>query len=247
MQAAALNPTFISFWLGNNEVLGAATKGSGTAIATPAQFGAAYRYMLGSLKALSTTPDMVTANIPNVTSIPFVTELKLAAYDSLHKLNSALPHEPTLFAETNIQYLLLSAGQAFPAGYGIPLAYGGNGIPLPGSFTLTTDEVTSLTNSVRAFNDTIDFIARAYGVPVVDVNGLLGNIAAVSGKYGAGYPIGSGIKVKTDFITGGIFSLDGVHPNTLGYAIIANEFIRTINDYYHSTVPLVNLNQYISY
>lgn len=242
--ADSLNPTFISFWLGNNEVLGAATKGSGTAVATPAQFAQAFRYMIGNLKALTPAPGMVTANIFDVTSIPFVTELKLADYDSLHNLNASFPQTPTEFAETDIQYLLLSAGSAFQAGYGIPTALGGLG-PLPGNFTLTANEVTSLGLTVQAYNDSIDFIARQYGVPVVNVNQVLHNIAAVSGKAGTGYNIGSGIKVKTDFITGGIFSLDGVHPNTLGYAMITNEFIKTINEFYHSTIPVLNLNQYM--
>lgn len=35
-----------------------------------------------------------------------------------------------------------------------------------------------------------------------------------------------------------LFSLDGVHPNARGYAIIANEIIKVINRHYKSSLPL---------
>jgi hypothetical protein len=38
-----------------------------------------------------------------------------------------------------------------------------------------------------------------------------------------------GISFTSGFLTGGIFSYDGVHPTDLGYAITANEWIRVIN------------------
>lgn len=37
-----------------------------------------------------------------------------------------------------------------------------------------------------------------------------------------------------------LFSLDGVHPNARGYAVIANEIIKVINRHYHANLPLHN-------
>jgi hypothetical protein len=42
----------------------------------------------------------------------------------------------------------------------------------------------------------------------------------------------SGPEGRTD---GGLFSLDGVHPTTIGYGVIAREVIRIMND--HARVP----------
>jgi hypothetical protein len=42
----------------------------------------------------------------------------------------------------------------------------------------------------------------------------------------------SGPEGRTD---GGLFSLDGVHPTTIGYGIIARELVRIMND--HARVP----------
>lgn len=241
-RANALGATFISFWLGNNEVLGAATQGSGTALATADQFGAAFSAMMTALTAGGA--DMVVANVPDVTTIPFVTTIALSTVDNLQELNAALPDAPTEFAETDIAYVLLSAQAAFEAGYGIPTVSGGLG-PLPGTFTLTQSEVTSLRNTVNAYNAKISEIASAMDIPIMNANQLLKDIAAVSGPTGTGYHIGGGIRVKADFISGGIFSLDGVHTNTLGYAVIANEFIKTINAHYGSSIPLLDVTNYM--
>jgi hypothetical protein len=43
-----------------------------------------------------------------------------------------------------------------------------------------------------------------------------------------GYTVG-GVKLTGAFLTGGVFSYDGVHPNALGYAVVATEWIKAIN------------------
>ena len=49
---------------------------------------------------------------------------------------------------------------------------------------------------------------------------------------------------STAFVTGGSFSLDGVHLTGKGYAVIANEFIKAINAKYKSNLRQVNPNNY---
>jgi hypothetical protein len=46
-------------------------------------------------------------------------------------------------------------------------------------------------------------------------------------------------------LTGGIFSLDGVHPSSLGHAILTNEFIKLINQTYDYEIPLLNLYDFL--
>ena len=47
---------------------------------------------------------------------------------------------------------------------------------------------------------------------------------------------------SSSFIAGGTFSYDGVHPSSRGYGIIANEWIKVINQKFGANVPLVDLN-----
>ena len=49
---------------------------------------------------------------------------------------------------------------------------------------------------------------------------------------------------KVIVVTGGLFSLDGVHLTPRGYAIIANEFIKATNSTYGSNIPLANVASY---
>ncbi len=267
-QTKSLSPTFVSFWLGNNDILGYATGGAGNN-GNPATAGVmpptsindgginpalpGFRTMYNqALDSLLTIPNchFVVANIPDVSSIAYMTTVKLADVDSVliapgvkRKLYFAEDPDTT---RSNIKYFMLSLSSALPTllGSGIGLSPAN---PIPGKYTMTIAEEAIVKNYVTGYNQIIDSAATARNIPVVDVNGLLGRIAAVSGSLGAGYPVGSGIKVKTDYLTGGLFSLDGVHPTTLGYAIIANEYIKTINEYYGSTIPLVNLNQYMEH
>ena len=53
-----------------------------------------------------------------------------------------------------------------------------------------------------------------------------------------------GVKYTATFVTGGTFSLDGVHLTGRGYALIANEFMKEINAKYRSTLPMINVNNY---
>jgi len=53
-----------------------------------------------------------------------------------------------------------------------------------------------------------------------------------------------GVALSSAYISGGIFSLDGVHLTPRGYAIVANEFIKAINGKYGSSIPLTNVSDY---
>ena len=53
-----------------------------------------------------------------------------------------------------------------------------------------------------------------------------------------------GVKYSATFVTGGTFSLDGVHLTGRGYAVVANEFLKAINYKYKSNLPMVNPNSY---
>ncbi|HEU4786090.1 MAG TPA: hypothetical protein VFS57_01730, partial [Gemmatimonadaceae bacterium] len=51
------------------------------------------------------------------------------------------------------------------------------------------------------------------------------------------------MKVTTSFLTGGIFSYDGVHPSNAGYAVVADEWVKWINSTYGADLPRPNVLQ----
>jgi lysophospholipase L1-like esterase len=90
-----------------------------------------------------------------------------------------------------------------------------------------------LKNTVLAYNAAIAALALKYGRPVVDIYSLVNNLAAhgilVNGKT-----------LTTEHL-GGLFSFDDIHPSDTGYAIIANEFIATINTAFTFGITPVDL------
>ncbi len=78
-------------------------------------------------------------------------------------------------------------------------------------------------------------MAAAKGFAVMDANALLRDVADADG-YTA-----DGIKFSATYVSGGLFSLDGVHPTAQGYAVVANQFIRVFNSTYNAQIPLINV------
>ena len=51
----------------------------------------------------------------------------------------------------------------------------------------------------------------------------------------------SGVRFTFRYITGGLFSLDGIHPSGLGSALLANTFIESINQKFGARIPPYSL------
>lgn len=109
--------------------------------------------------------------------------------------------------------------------------------PIPGNFHLTATEIQNINDATAAYNNTIRTTADANGLAFFDANARLSELATVG-------IIEDGIAFSSALVTGGAFSLDGVHPSTRGYAIIANDFIDAINSKYGSNIPKVNVSSY---
>ena len=110
--------------------------------------------------------------------------------------------------------------------------------PLEDKYVLTKSEVAEIQRATDAYNTHIKALAEIYGLAFVDANAKMIELGKNSGiQY-------NGVTYSTAFVTGGSFSLDGVHLTGRGYAVIANEFIKAINAKYKSTLPQVNPNNY---
>ncbi|MCA1733392.1 MAG: hypothetical protein LC732_07285, partial [Acidobacteria bacterium] len=69
-QALALQPTFISVWIGGNDVLAAIGTGDPAAMTPIAQFRGAYAAMLDALTAGAPTAGMIVGTIPDPAILP---------------------------------------------------------------------------------------------------------------------------------------------------------------------------------
>ena len=71
----------------------------------------------------------------------------------------------------------------------------------------------------------------------VDLNALYDDFTTNGFKLGA-------TAYSTDFVTGGLFSLDGLLPNDLTHAIICNQMIDAVNAQFGATIPRLNVANY---
>jgi hypothetical protein len=245
-QALSLAPTLISLEYGANEVLGPTAQ---LGIAPSAATGAGYaQLMTGALNTIhGTLPGTRVAvfNVPDVTSIPFFTTFPAATVSATTGLPLPLVgvNGPLLTGDL----VLLSAGPLIATGTGIPTggvnfvypAAGSNGQPLPENKILRVAEVADTRTEIAKMNAVVDSVATRPFVTRVDMAGFLGGISANGIRVGANV-------YTSAFIRGGLFSLDGVHPNDLGYALMANLLIDAVNTRFGSSIPRVNVAEFAS-
>lgn len=107
---------------------------------------------------------------------------------------------------------------------GAPTGFNTIGVtfPMGDGTALTNSEFLEIKTATDAYNATIKSVADAKGLAFVELKGVTDQLAN-------GGIIYNNYKVTSAFVTGGMFSLDGVHPSPRGYAIIANLFTGAIN------------------
>ncbi|MNE21464.1 hypothetical protein D3C80_1146290 [compost metagenome] len=122
---------------------------------------------------------------------------------------------------------------------GVPAPFNTVGVtyPLQDNRVLTATEVAEIKVATDAYNIVIKNAATANGLAFVDTYQIMNQLLNGGIRFG-------NHQVTASFITGGAFSLDGVHPSARGYALIANKFMEAINTTYGANVPSVDLGNY---
>ncbi|MDT0556963.1 G-D-S-L family lipolytic protein [Patiriisocius hiemis] len=118
-----------------------------------------------------------------------------------------------------------------------PLGVVGVSIPLEDSLVLTAVEQERVATATASYNATIEALATANGLAYVDARTALAQVAATGVPYNGGL-------LTSEFVTGGAFSLDGVHPTPRGYAYTANIIINAINETYGASIPTVDIGNF---
>jgi lysophospholipase L1-like esterase len=244
-QGLSKQPTFVTLWIGNNDALGAATSGivNDQTLTPLPVFEQAYRTAAAAIAQVGAR--MAVANIPDVTSIPYVTTVPRVVVNPQTSQPVLGPNgQPIPLIGPNGplvagDFVLLPATALLAQGFGLPPGIpGSNGQPLPDGAVLSAAEVATIRARVQGYNAVIRAVATERNAAFVDANAELTRLATTGVNIG-------GITYTGAFLTGGIFSYDGVHPNAFGYAYLANLFIEAINDRFGGEIPLVNLFPFI--
>jgi len=269
-QATVLDPSLVTLWIGNNDVLGFATSG-GTSPTAPTDvptFTALYNLTASGLANLNA--NVVVANLPDVTTLPFFTTVGPTMALSIPWGTLAALGAPGVIYQQHGQTIGTGVADS------LTLLTGGVMVTLPGgsyAALIGTPTGQYYTDNNISIPPGID-ITQPFGVHpqnpwpdglILDASEILtaqtantefnNVILAAANNFGFGYAdmatimnelrVGkeiNGLSFSTMYVTCGVFSLDGVHPSNQGQAIIANEFIAAINAKFNATIPLIDVS-----
>jgi hypothetical protein len=223
-EAVSLKPTTAILWVGSNDVLFSLLFNS----TDPTDIGTFYtQHSLATTTLAHASKSLVLANIPDVTRTAYLTSVPDLA--AILKLPVA-----TVYAVFGLHLGDMVTPYAFAAIQAMKTSL----TPLPdsgpqGPIVIRVGRILQIRATVVAYNIAIAIEAAFSGATLVDIYSLVNNLA----DHGV---VVNGRTLTTDFM-GGLFSLDGVHPTNTGYAIIANEFIKTMNSSLRTNIPLADV------
>jgi hypothetical protein len=263
----------ITFWLGNNDVLlyavyGGAVVVSGTVIPiapTPVgTFATEYARAFDSLRASFPNAKIVAGNIPNIAAIPHFNTVGPAVAANLQGAFAvSYQKHGTTGVGDGSSYLTEKNAPLIPLGSGAYVGqigtatgkwYKDNGVsvppgidttkmfgldyrnPIPDALILDSAEIAAANTALTAYNQTIKTVTTAKNAALVDVNAIFDNIQKNGLKIGSA-------TFTTEYIAGGLFSLDGIHPSSKGAGIMANEFIKVMNTKFGMNVGSVDVSK----
>ena len=112
-----------------------------------------------------------------------------------------------------------------------------SGNPFPSTLVLDPTEQATVATATTAFNNALISAANARNLAVFDANAFFRSVST------GGFVVNAANNTA-GYLSGNLFSLDGVHPTPRGYAVIANEMLKVINAKYGSSFTGVNANAY---
>lgn len=236
------NPTFVSAWIGNNDVLGPATDtanaGNPAELLTSAVFNARYDSILDAIDQTPAKGKGILLGVNDVTTIPYFSYG--STYLFVKTIPGALPANFVVSVDCAPQALGgVGDTTLVPFRYGFGLIAAATANPAV-TFTLdclddhniTPGELSNLHSLVAAYNAHISSQATTRGYAFIDPNPLILALKADTAQFAA-FPHANPADPKfTTAPFGNAFSRDGVHPSTASHKLIANYLIQTINAKY---------------
>ena len=232
-KALEATPTFVSIWIGNNDVLAAAIAGQLNGANGPTAkdiFAANYAAMVNRLRS-GGVENGILIGVSDVTQIPLLVPASALADPVLRiGLNVVTGRSVSIATSCNgsSAYISLAiipeiASGAHPATIACTATAGSS---VGDRFVLDATERATLIAAVAGYNTYIAAKADSVGFAYWDPNPLFaaaraqGDVPTTPNVSNLAEPFGP------------LFSLDGVHPSTRGHVRIANALIAVINSEY---------------
>ncbi len=124
---------------------------------------------------------------------------------------------------------------------GNPLFVNGVSVPLADQYVLIPSEIAAINAARTSFNAAVAATVAAFpnNLALADIDATLNTLVTNKATVLNGVTITPNINPPT-----GMYSEDGVHPNSRGYAFLSRTFISAINAKFGATVPLTDVSLY---
>lgn len=248
---AQARPGFFSLFLGLEEILSFAISGGESEIMPSRQQIVTQLEELLESALLVPGSYGVVANLPDPTSFPFFSKINNLFQNVENCEESSLPiyitrKGGTIAQASSTDRILLPAGPLLGTDvigngpFGLSSAN-----PVPSKWVMDLDDLGRLRSQVAMVNFVIDSLitdintkAGIQRVALVDLNRAFTLLT-----FGVQE---DGIVLSTDYLAGGVFSLDGLYLTPRGNAWLANQFITTINEVssFGAIIPPINITDF---
>jgi hypothetical protein len=246
--ARRARPTFVSVWLGNNDVLGAVldppNAGNPALVTPPATFTTRLNSFLDSLDDAGPIQGGVLIGVVQAILAPYVSQGRAyfaaaASIPTLTVLPNCLAFQTGFGGTPPLDTVWVSV----PFHYGAPLvaaAAAGTPTTLDCSVpqVISTAEALNMVSSVAQYNAAIQAAANARGWAYVDPNPLLAALIPVAGAIRP-FPAFPPNPAATTAPFGTALSHDGLHPSSSTQRLVAQALQAAINAKYGTTIPAV--------
>lgn len=243
-------PGFFSIFLGLDQYIALAKSGDSSPDFTRHDLIDHISLLLKSLTQSSGAKGII-ATLPDATSFPYFTRI---GNRFLNIENCRGTASPIYITNANGQITMANSEDRIlmPVRSLLGTQHNGDGSfglvstnPVPAEWVLDEVEVNGIRSSILEYNTVIDSLAEA-----VNQSTGVQKIAVVD-LYAAFQELESGImedgiQLSTEYLSGEIFSLDGLYLTARGNAWLANEFISTINSIpdFNASIPPLDITRF---
>jgi lysophospholipase L1-like esterase len=238
----AARPTFVSVWIGNNDLLipasDAANAGDTTQLTPLAAFRADYGAILDSIAAVGAKAILI--GVVKITAAPFFSQGQ--TYFSIKNTTTNFPANFQVAANCGPPPGGVGDSVLVPFPYGLGLI--GQAQADPGN-TYTLDcsvpqvivprELALFAQAADSMNAFDSTQAAARGWAWLNPNPTVDSLRAVPGQFA---PFPNNTVACTGSPFGLAVSCDGVHPSTATQRLIARKVVQAINAKYGSAIPI---------
>lgn len=253
------SPSFFTIWLGIEDVLDYAMTGTSNPQFQPTpvhEFAENYDLLLTQLGEMGgQNAKGVIGNVPDITVFPYFSETSHTYISIENCLGSASPIYLTdnkispsgVRKAVAADKILLSVRDLIGTDNGLPGSIGLHPQnPLSDAQVLDAQEILEIRDLIEQYNTIIDSLVQLHNSERGEPWLVLVDLHNSFEKLEAGL-IEDGLVLSNDFLTGGVFSLDGMYLTPRGNAFVANEFIRRINAFpaFRASIPTLNLTDFV--